>query len=181
MLYAVESTDLTYNGSLIGYDLDSDAHDILSVVGEVDSTTDHWENMMDWRKLTNMPVSEFASGVGLMVRTALPHGANIRVTYSKPFTRLSAETEDLEADGGLADYMVDLPYYFAMSRLLVLEETERSQSSAAENHQRAQDVPGFLALRTGEWYLARYNDLKTTCYQRLRQAHRKTQGGSYGG
>ena len=55
--------------------------------------------------------------------------------------------------------VVDLLFYFAMSRLLAADEADRADSESASSHQRAQDVPGFLALRTGEWYKARYEEL----------------------
>ncbi len=180
-LYQVDADSLSYNQSTIGYEISADAHDILSVYGEVSSTAKHWEPLGDWQKATDQDTSEFTSGKAIMLRTALPHGADIRVIYTKPFTLLTSESQDLEATAGLEDYMTDLPYYFAMSRLLVTEEVERSQSNAAQNHQRAQDVPGFLALRTGEWYQARYNDLKATCYARLIKNHKKAIGGTYGG
>jgi len=180
-LVKVDTQDLTYDSDVIGYALDADADRVLAVYGRVGSAAGNWEKMRDLEKLSNMPIAYFATGQALMVRSALPLSAPIRVIFSCPFTKLSSEAGDLEATAGLQDYMTDLPYYFAMSRLLVGKEIDRSQIAAAQAHQRAQDVPGFLALRTGEWYQARYDDLKRICQARQRVEVSRITGGGYGG
>lgn len=180
-LFQVGSQSLSYSSSSIGYELDADADMILSVVARVNATSGEWRRVNDWEKVTDLDTGVFTSGQAIMIRESQAFGAPIRVTYTKPFARLTAESQDLEAVAGLADYMVDLPFYFAMSRLMANEEAERSQSQSASNHQRAQDVPGFLALRTGEWYFARYTDLLNTCRARLAREHRKVMSVGYGG
>lgn len=156
-LYAVGSEEIIYDPGLIGYNLPADLVEILRVDGLKDDSAKYWEPIGDWLETDNTDTTDFASGKAIMLRTALPPGA-FRVIYSKPFTRVTDETKDLEADAGLRPYMVDLPYYYAMNRLMVDLERHRSQIESAEGHQRSQDSPPFLALRTGEWYQARYED-----------------------
>lgn len=180
-LFAVGRQDITYGSSSIGYELDADADEILSVAAKVDSGASLWEYLYDWEKIDNLPTASFSSGQAIMIRNALPSQAVISVVYTQPFTPATDESDDLEADCGLQTYMTDLPYYFAMSRVMSNLEVDRSQIAAAQNHQRAQDVPGFLALRTGEWYMARYMDGLITARARQSRESRRVVAGSYGG
>lgn len=156
-LFAVGSQEIEYDPSLIGYNLADEAVEILRVDGLKDDSAKYWEPIGDWLEMDNADTGDFSSGKAIMLRTALPPGA-FRIVYSKPFIRVADETKDLEGDAGLRPYMTDLPFYFAMGRLMVDLERHRSQIDSAESHQRAQDSPPFLALRTGEWYKARYED-----------------------
>jgi hypothetical protein len=179
-LYQVATVEKTYSGSAIGYDLASDVHRVLRVDGEVDSNALEWVTISDWQYFPQANTSSFTSGKAIMLRRALPAGAVFRVTYSKAFDPVTAESDDLEADSGLAAYMTDLPYYFAMNRVMVDEEKRRSQILQAQNHQRSQDVPPFLALRTGEWYQARYQELRMNAKKRLIGDAPKSLIGGYG-
>lgn len=180
-LFAVESQTITYASSLIGYTLDTDADQILAVYARHDSGSKSWGRVNDFEKVPGQDTAEFTTGQAIMIRSSEVEGAPIRITYTKPFAMITTDADDLEAVAGLQAYMTDLPYYFAMSRLMTLEEVDRAQSQAAQNHQRSQDVPGFLALRTGEWYLARYNDLLDSCRQRQTIEVRKMRSSGYGG
>ncbi len=178
-LYAVDTQEITYNSSKIGYNLNPDVLTILRVDGLVDSSASLWDPLFDNYLVDNAP-TEFASGKAIMLKSAMPLGAKFRVVYSKSFVDLADESKDLEADSGLSSYMTDLPFYFAMNRLMVDSERRRSQLKGAVNHQRAQDTPPFLALRTGEWYQARYLDKIITSRARLRKETRRPMGTGYG-
>lgn len=179
-LYAIDTKSVSYSSGLIGYDLDVDAIEIIRVDALKDSSSKLWEPVHDWELLDNQDPTEFASGRAIMLRASLPFGSTFRVTYAKPFTALSDESEDLEADAGLRPYMTKLPFYFAMNRLMVDSERSRSQMKSAQSHQRAQDSPPFLALRTGEWYQARYNDRIATARNHLRREVHRVRGTGYG-
>lgn len=178
-LFAVETLQIDYSGSKIGYDLDADAISILRVDAQTDSDSSLWEPIYDWELVDNAP-SEFTSGRAIMMRAALPFGASFRVVYSKPFVQLADETEDFETDALLRPYMTKLPYYFAMNRLMVDSERGRSQMKTAQSHQRAQDTPPFLALRTGEWYQARYNERIISARAHLNREVKRVRGTGYG-
>ncbi len=179
-LYASDVKTFTYDASLIGYDLVADMYKVLRVDAETDSFSKQWDTVLDWTQVDNADLIDFPSGQALMFQRALPLGAKIRVIYSKAFTRVVDEADDLEADSGLKIYMTDLPYYFIMNRLMVDSEKRRSQISTAHGHQRAQDTPPFLALRTGEWYQARYGDRVKSARTRLRKETRVPIGTGYG-
>ena len=170
-LYVIDSGSLTYDGAVIGYELDSSVGGILRVRAQRSATAKDWAPVGDWSFDPESDTTDFASGKSLMIRHALDRASKVRYTYIKPFSTVSVEGDDLEATAGLQSYMVELPYLYAMTKLMVLEEVERSQIIAAENHQRSQDVPGFLALRTGEWYKARFDDLVKACRRRLLKEH----------
>ncbi len=178
-LHAIDTVEKTYDSTKIGYDLDSAVKKILRVDAQTDASASLWDPVFDFFLVDNAP-DEFASGKAIMLKSSLPFGALFRVVYSKDFTDLEDETKDLEVDAGLAIYMTDLPFYFAMARLMVDSERHRAQIVGAVNHQRAADSPPFLALRTGEWYQARYLDHINTARARLRMETRRPMGTGYG-
>jgi len=178
-LYGIGTKEVTYDSTKIGYDLDSAILTILRVDARTDSASSLWDPIFDYYLVDNAP-TEFASGKAIMLKSSLPSDGVFRVVYSKAFVDLADDTKDLEADAGLFSYMTDLPFYFAMSRLMVDSERRRSQLKGAVSHQRAQDTPPFLSLRTGEWYQARYLDKIVTSRARLRKETRRPQGTGYG-
>lgn len=157
-LYGVDVDETDYNADLIGYEIPSEAVEIIRVDALKDTSAKYWEPVHDWLEMDNANVADFSTGRAIMVRSALPPDSSIRVVYSKPFTLVTSEADDLEADAGLRPYMADLPFYYAMTRMMADEERKRSNIDAAESHQRAQDTPPFLALRTAQWYQSRYNE-----------------------
>ena len=179
-LYSTDVKSFTYDASLIGYDLVSGMVKVLRVDAETDSFSKQWDTVLDWTEVDNADTTDFPSGNALMFQRALPLGASIRVVYSKPFTPVTSETDDLEGGSGLKSYMTDLPYYFILNRLMVDAERRRSQIDTAHSHQRAQDSPPFLSLRTGEWYQARYLDRINSARARLRKETKVPMGTGYG-
>lgn len=180
-IYQIGAEAVTYNSSLIGLNLPTlDGGYPLAVQAQVDSTSKNWEFLADWQYMPQADTGDFAQGKALMLRVSLPSNAKIRVLYPKPFTALATETDDLIINAGLKDYMLDLPYYYIVGYSMPSREINRSQSQAAENHQRSQDVPGFLALRTGEWYLARYTDKLEEARRRLLEELRHIRRTGYG-
>jgi len=179
-LYATDVASFVYDPISIGYNLDSSLSKVLRVDAQTDAQAGLWEPIYDWHVQDNADTTEFASSKALMLRASLPFGAKVRVVYSKPFTSLADDTEDLEANAGMQDYMTDLVYYYIMRNLMVDEERRRSQMESAQNHQRSQDSPPFLSLRTGEWYGARYLDKIRTARARLRKETAVPMGAGYG-
>jgi len=180
MVYVASSQTFTYNASVIGYELDAAANEVFAVTGRVGDATDkNYGVLRSWKKMTGQDTGVFTSGKAIMLHTAMPNGAPFRAHYEAQFTKLTDESDDLEADAGLRPYMVDLPYYFALSRLMVTEEQERSDTGTAVAHQRAADVPAFLALRTGDWYAARYSDLLENCRATLWRENDRSMGAGY--
>ncbi len=172
-------TSLTYSGTIIGYELPANVGFMIRVDGEMDSVAKWWKELKDIRYIPQADTTDFPNGKALMLHASMPKSNKIRVIYAKPFTRVAATSDDLEAVGGLQTYMIDLPYYYAMHKLMAIEEVDRSDSSGASSHQRAQDVPDFLALRTADWYKARYRDLLENA--RTRQQFEVKRGLNVGG
>jgi hypothetical protein len=186
-LFRVRQTDLlNYNGGIIGYELPEDAGDVLSVQVEWSGRASGWEYLADWEFISSGDPSVFPSGKSLQVRASLPSGARILTTYSAPFGPIVQTMPNIEddylgaAEYGLRPYMFDLPFYYAMSRLMIDEEKQRSQIDAAHAHQRSADVPAFLALRTGEWYKARYEERVLSCMWTQGSEARRVRLAGYG-
>ena len=177
-IFVPDVKTLTYNASAIGYDLASNVSLVYRVDGELDSAADYWRELKDIRFIPDADTTDFPSGKALILHASMQHGSKIRVLYGKPFTNVTS-SEDLETDGGLKDYMTRLPFYYAMAKLMPIQEVNRADSSGASSHQRAQDVPPFLALRTGDWYNARYRDLLVNA--RVRQRFETKPGYGIGG
>ena len=166
-IYKVSVQTHTYDSSTIGYNMPSDTSKILSVQYQVNSNAEQWEHIGDFELLSNMNTSDFSGGNAVMIRKALPSAASIRVVYASPFTRFTAEANDMTSAVGLQDYMTDLLFYFSLNRLMVQEELENTQKKNAQSHQRSQESPSFLSVRTGEWYQARFQELLQDCKNRL--------------
>ena len=177
-IFVPDVKTLTYNASAIGYDLASNVGLIYRVDGELDSAATYWAELKDIRFLPDADTTDFPSGKALILHASMKQGSKIRVLYGKPFINVTS-AQDLETDGGLKDYMTRLPFYYAMAKLMPIQEVNRADSSGASSHQRAQDVPPFLALRTGDWYNARYRDLLTSA--RVRQRFETKPGYGIGG
>lgn len=178
-LFAVDAQTFTYDPTLIGYPLPVEVVEILRVDALKLDFAKYWEPVRDWLEIDNADPNEFANGKAIMLRTALPPG-EFRVIFSKAFNPLTDESEDLEIDVGLRPYMLDLPFYYAMNRMMVDLERQRSQIESAQSHQRAQDVPPFLAIRTGEWYQARYADRLKAARSILMKEAKKDRMTGYG-
>ncbi len=178
-LCVVSTTALTYSGASIGYGLPADVGFILRVDGKFDSSAMYWKELKDTNYNPQADTDDFPNGKALMVHVSMPSSSKMRVIYGKPFTRVANTTDDLEAVAGLQVYMTDLPYYYAMHKLMADKEVDRTDSSGASSHQRAQDVPGFLSLRTADWYKVRYRDLLQSA--RTRQQFEIKRGLGVGG
>lgn len=181
-VFAVGQTELMdYNSRSIGYALPNDVGDILSVYGEMNGRAEEWTPLADWEYIGNTAIESFTSERALMLRVSMPSNARLVVNYSRPFGKVANENYDLEAvEVGMRPYMVDLPFYYAMSRLMVDEEKARSQIDSAQAHQRSADVPAFLALRTGEWYKARYEERLIRCMETQRYEAPRLRLAGYG-
>ena len=166
-IYKTSTTTATYSTNTIGYNMPSDTSKILTVQYQVNTNASQWEHIGDFELMQNMDTSDFAGGKAVMIRKSLPSSASIRITYASPFTRFTAESNDMTSAVGVQDYMTDLLFYFSMNRLAVQEELENTQKKNAQSHQRAQESPPFLSVRTGEWYQARFEELLQDCKNRL--------------
>ena len=166
-LYKVSTTTASYSTNTIGYNVPSDVSKILSITYQLNSTAEQWEQIGDYELVQNLATSDFAGGNAVMIRKSLPSSASIRITYASPFTRFTAESNDMTSHAGLEEYMTDLLFYFSMNRLMVQEELENTQKKNAQQHQRAQESPAFLSVRTGEWFQARFEELLQDCKNRL--------------
>lgn len=158
-LFVVDTTTLSYSPASLGYDMPANCGFPLRVDAQQDSIAYMWKRINDWQYIPNADTTDFPNGKAIILNVALPNGNKVKVIYAKQFTSIAASSDDLEAVAGMQEYMTDLPYYYAMNKLVAGMDVDRADTSGASSHQRAADVPPFLGLRTADWYRSRYEDL----------------------
>lgn len=145
-LYRIRTVDLTFNSSVMGYDLESDAVDVYEVRTQKSGSDNDWPIIRSYQVLHDMPMTSFSSGKGIVLygtgRGQGESGHPIRVRYKARYGYFTDDsTESTDANIGLQDFADDLPAIGAAAELLQTEEIHRTQIDSAEESERAQDVP----------------------------------------
>lgn len=131
-LYRVQSTELDYTPTPIGYDLPADCEKVLQVAAQVTSDgTDYWQPIYNWS------YDDTAQMLNLL--DWLPAGATIRVVYQSRFTAFASNSDTLTSVGLKEDW-ADLITYAVTSRLVRFLDPARLQLAAVENAARSQFV-----------------------------------------
>lgn len=72
---------------------------------------------------------------------SIPSGTEIEFTYKAPFTPATSLSDDVVADCGLSETMVDIPPLSAALQLLLTTESRRTQISTQGDSRRPDEVP----------------------------------------
>lgn len=143
-LYRVRTVDLTYNSAIQGYDLTSvtDLLDILEVKRDTSGPSNTWPVIQrsGWDLKRDLPASDFASGLGLILYQHAESGRTIRVSYKAPFGQFTT-VADTHTTVGLPDTAVDIPPMGAASRLAFPREIARNFFETQGDTRRAEEVP----------------------------------------
>lgn len=91
-----------------------------------------------------------------IMRDFVVPGRNIRVTYSKKPSTLTANADDFELTTGYPERYVDMIVYGACWRLLPAYEAARLQQSQIEATERAPLVPTGAGSQSAQYYLSLY-------------------------
>lgn len=155
-VFRVDTATLTGSTTTRAYDLGLTGTEFFHVldVSRAPYATAELGGNTSWVNVTgrvqrNMPLADFASGTALFLDTTLDRTADLLVTYAAPFDLSTFDdATDLEADVGLAPYMVDIPTFGAAWRLLSGTEAERSDTRRQGEPRNAEEVPSGAAIST---------------------------------
>ena len=132
----VAEVDPTYQT----YEVPVEAEDMINILRvrwRWPGTTDVWANLAPrhyrWQYSTEQNV------VRLLI--SIPSGTEIEFTYKAPFTIATSLDDDVVADLGLSDSMVDIPSLGAAIELLYTTESRRTQISSQGDSRRPDEVP----------------------------------------
>jgi hypothetical protein len=138
-LFAVATTDITYDAAVGGYNLDVTSLDsILRVTAKFPGSRE-WDTVTKFQLSRNADTADFASGYSLELFGAGVPGYDVRVTYSKPFTHFAALTDNVTVSG-LPATAYDLPPLGAAMRLTGVREVARNAFDAMPDSRRADEV-----------------------------------------
>lgn len=155
-LYQMKTVDLTYNSSVMGYDLTSvtSVESIYSVRYQVPGSSKEWPLLhpSKYRFERNASTGDFASGFSLILLSPAYSGQTVRVAYKAPFTPFTATSDDAQTVAGLPATANDIPPYGAAMRLIAGHEGGRVNYSTQPDTRRADEVPaGALLQASREW------------------------------
>jgi len=150
-LFRVRTVDLTYNAAVDGYDLTSvtDLLDVYSVRYQVPGPSLRWPAIKAWKLDRNMPTTDFASGIALILDDGGYPGRTVRVSYFAPFTQLSTTSDDIATVSGLHTEAHDILPLGAAARLTMTREVKRGFTEAQGDTRRADEVPVGTSMASG--------------------------------
>lgn len=151
-LFRMNTAELTYNPSVMTYDLTgvSSVEQVYSVRYEVPGASKEWPLLLpsEYRFERNADTSDFASGFSLTLYGGGYAGRKVRVAYKAPFTRMTSATDDVQAVAGLPATANELPPLGAALRLISGHESGRVAYETQPDTRRADEVPVGASLQT---------------------------------
>jgi hypothetical protein len=142
-LFQMKTKDLTYDGSILGYDLGARVDgflDVYRVLWKQTGVSKSWPEVSDFRVERNMLKSDFSSGVAVFI-TGASSQQPARVIYKAPFDLLENLDDDVATVTGLPSTAVDLPPLGAAERLVSMNEVRRNALDAQSSSKRLDEVP----------------------------------------
>lgn len=144
-LYNPQSVEITYNPSVVGYDLTgvTGLIDIISIQQKQPYPIGYWVPIprSKWTLTSGADTTVFPSGYALRLNQGGYPGMPFRVTYKKAFTPFTNLTDDATTVAGLSSTMYDLPPLGAMVAIVAPREVKRNQIDSAPDSRRATEVP----------------------------------------
>lgn len=153
-LFQMRTVDLTYNSSIMGYNLTDvvDIDQIYSVRYEVPGVRKEWPLLQttDYRFERNASTADFASGFSLTVYKQCYSGKKLRVAYKAPFARLTSGSQDVQSVSGLPSTANDLPPLGAAIRLMYGHEAGRIGYERQPDVRRQAEVPSGASVAAAQ-------------------------------
>jgi hypothetical protein len=157
-LFRMRTVDLTYDPSVMGYDLTgvSDLTSIYEVRAQTSGPEQDWPILDSWTVARDMPTTSFASGTALILRDQGEAGRTIRVRYKAPFAAIVDGDTDLQAVCGLPTTADDLLQVGAAIRLVAPREVKRNFTESQGDTRRSEEAPTGSQLQSVRGLLAVY-------------------------
>lgn len=144
-LFRMAHVDVTYNDSIMGYDLTGTLNIVVQSIWQVrfkdTGPEKDWRIMENWALQRDSDLTVFPSGNALFLRDVGFAGLPVRVWYRTPFNQLPALTSDVVTVAGLHTEAHDLLPVGAASRLTVGREIKRNFDETQGDTRRAGEVP----------------------------------------
>lgn len=144
-LFRVQTTSLTWNPSIQGYDL-PDVLNILDILevrfADTNTVSQRWPIIPsgNYSIGRNMD-SPFTSGLALFFTSGAPSNSEVLITYSSTFSPLAALDDDVSDATGLVPSMHRLPPVGAAISLAGPQEIKRNMTENQGDTRRAGEVP----------------------------------------
>lgn len=158
-LFQVKTTNLTYQAAIQGYDLTSVGSDFIGIHQVRWKVTDpslRWPRIKHFSVLRNMPTTDFASSLALVVYESAVPGRTVNVSYKASFGLFSTAADNVLATTGLPSTAHDILPIGAAIRLTLGREIKRNFTEAQSDTRRAAEVPAGANLNAMRQLQAQY-------------------------
>lgn len=163
-LYREGSWTLPVDATWQSYGIPLEAEDMTSLIK---AQVRAWGSVDVWVDLDpNMVIVDRASNIVRLTRD-FSTGTEIRFLYRAPFKTATSLTDDVVADLGLAETMVDIPPIGAAVGLLLTTESRRSQIHNQGDPRRAGEVTPGMNTNSARQMERSFNDRVSDEYARL--------------
>lgn len=140
-LYQMLTKDVTFDSSILGYDLGTNVFlDVYEIQWKATGSRKAWPTITDYDVDRNMDTAVFPSGTALFI-TGATTGQEVHIRYKAGFTALAALADDVLAVSGLPITAHDIPPLGAAWRLVAASEVRRNFISSQGDSKRLTEVP----------------------------------------
>jgi hypothetical protein len=139
-LFQVKNLDLTYNSSNRQMNLPA----VVEIIDLIDVRyryrADDYKQVSSYKLLRNLPTKDFGSSYGLQIDSDVSNG-DLRVTYKAPFSRVTAEADDIQNISGFPLSAEDILVIGSQIRLMAPREVKRNFTESQGDTRRSDEVP----------------------------------------
>lgn len=185
-LWVFGQYEFPYISARYEYPVPTDVDDVYKVTINTIGPSGVWFPAQSWRfnpmaSTTSGQVKPTPTPTGktLQIYDRIVPGRNVRISYTKPPTVLSNNTDDFATVTGFPERYVDMIVYGAAWRLLPAYEAGRLQQASIEATERAPLVPTGAASQASQFFLALYSkrlNEERTRLQRLYESYQTFNG-----
>lgn len=178
-LWVFGEFEFPYVAARYEYPIPVDADDVYKVTANTIGPSAVWTPMTAWRfnplasttagQVKPTPTPTGKSIIVDMGNNRTVPGRNIRVSYTKAPTTLTANDDDFTTVTGFPERYIDMIVYGACWRVLPSYEAGRLQQASIEATERAELVPTSAASNATQFFLALYTKRLTEERTRLQR------------
>lgn len=185
-LWVFGQTEFPYRAARYEYPIPTDAEDVYKVVVNTIGPSGVWFPAQSWRfnpmastTAGQVKPDPVPTGKTIQIYDRIVPGRNVRVSYTKPPTTLTNNSDDFETVTGFPERYIDMITYGACWRILPSYEAGRLQQQSIEATERAALVPTSAASNASQFFLALYTkrlNEERTRLQRLYESYQTFNG-----
>lgn len=154
-LYSVATTEFLQTDLVhYGWEIPAEAERILDV--RYKDTRGNWQRVRAWEVERSSNLTDFPSGVSLLIRQNIPSASSIRVIYGKKPTLLNAETDQWSTTG-YDDQVADLVVLAVLARLIPMLDVARLTVNAVASDELDQPRALGSAVQIANQFRQQYD------------------------